>query len=116
MENNQPCKSRRRSVSEVRELLARYRQSQVAQAEFVKGEGICLATLARYLRREKSKCQATGSRGFVEIAPMNAFGPSVRPEPFRVCLREGVTVEIYPGFCGGEVARLLSLIAGMGAQ
>ena len=116
MENIQPCKQRRRSAPEIRELIARYRQSQLTQADFVQGEGICLATLSRYLRREKSKCLATGSRGFIEIAPVNTFGPSVRPEPFRVCLREGVTVEIYPGFCGGEVARLLSLIAGMGAQ
>lgn len=111
-----PLRQRRRSPSEIGQLLNRFRQSQLTQAQFVKEEGICLATLARYLRREKSTPQSILPQGFVEIAPVNA-GPSVRyNEPFRVGLREGISVEIHSGFCASELARLLSVLNRMDAQ
>jgi hypothetical protein len=114
MEEKYPC-NRRRSVSEIRELLVRYHQSQLTQAEFVQMEGICLGTLARYLRREKSQESVAGRHGFVELGSFDAQNGAQCPELFRVCLRDGVSVEIHSGFCAGEVARLLSVLAGLGA-
>ena len=51
--NHHPIRKHRRSSSEIGDLHHRYCQSQLTQAQFVKQEGICLATLARYLQREK---------------------------------------------------------------
>ena len=114
--NHHPIRKHRRSVAEIGALLHRYRQSQLTQVQFVKQEGICLATLARYLRREKSTSQPTKPQGFVEIAPVNARLPIGRSEPFKVSLRQDISVEIHPGFCAGELARLLAVLNGMDAQ
>ena len=109
---NQHLRQRRRSASEIGELLIRYRQSQLNQARFVKKEGICLATLARYLRREKSTHLPAGPQGFVEIAPAAARLPFERSEPFRIRLREDIGLEVPPGFCASELARLLAVLNG----
>ena len=114
--NNNPIRQRRRSATEIQELLQRYHQSQLTQAEFVKAEGICLGTLSRHLRREKLKSIGGEPHGFVEIDPVNAIQSIAHRDPFRVCLSEGVSVEIYPGFCAVEVTRLFSVLNAMGTR
>ena len=59
-------RKRRRNPSEIQELLNRYRQSQVSQVEFVRGEGICVATLRNYINGEGG-LSAGVSRPFIEV-------------------------------------------------
>ncbi len=113
---NNTSPKRRRSAVEIQALLNRYHQRQVTQAEFVIGEGICLSTLVRYLRREAPLASTVGQRNFIEIEPSGSLLAGDRPEPFRVFLPNDVSMEIPAGFCAGEVARLLSVIAGMTAS
>ena len=113
---NNPSPKRHRSAAEIQALLTRYHQSQIPKAEFVIGEGLCLSTLARYLRREAPLASAVGQRNFIEIEPSACMLAGDRPEPFRVFLPNQVSLEIPAGFCAGELARLLSVIAGRAAS
>ena len=45
---------RGRSLEEILDLVHRYRRSQLSQRQFIVGEGICLTTLHKYLRRAKA--------------------------------------------------------------
>ena len=56
---HEPQRKRRRNGAEIEALIERYRQSGLAQAEFVRGEGICLATLSRYLRKTRAATACT---------------------------------------------------------
>jgi hypothetical protein len=42
---------RHRTIPEIRQFLARFRQSGVSQLHFARNEGVCLSTLRRYLKR-----------------------------------------------------------------
>ncbi len=48
MQQSFPSK-RRSSASEIRELVGRFHQSGLSRADFVRNEGICLATPGYYL-------------------------------------------------------------------
>ena len=109
---------RRRSAAEIHALLKRYDQSNATQSEFARDEGMCLATLGRYLRRRESALAEGGSAlsaGFVEVeADVRALA-GMSPMPFRVWIGERLSVEIHPGFCSAETGRLLHLVAAMRA-
>ena len=53
---------RGRSLEEILDLVHRYRRSQLSQRQFIVGEGICLTTLHKYLRRAKA-----GDQGAVNV-------------------------------------------------
>jgi len=108
-------RKRRRNRQQIRELLARYHRSGTTQAEFVTGEGICLATLQRYLKTDGgSRSKEPG--GFVEIDRTGSVIDFRGRDFYRVCLREGVGLEIPAGFAIREVASLLELVLGMEAR
>ena len=53
---------RGRSLEEILDLVHRYRRSNLSQRQFIVGEGICLTTLHKYLRRAKA-----GDQGAVNV-------------------------------------------------
>jgi hypothetical protein len=101
---------RRRSEVEIRELLERYHRSDSSQSTFARSEGICVATLARYLRSERASALATGPR-FVEVEGVGA--PQARSGCFVVRFGGVVSLEVPRGFCSAEAARLVSIIAAL---
>jgi hypothetical protein len=108
----------RRTPEQIRELLERYHQSGLSRAQFVAAEGICLATLARYLKTQAAAAAGQASFGparLIEIedgaAALLSGGLQSRRDFYRVCFREGTQLEIPAGFAPGEVAGLLTLIS-----
>ena len=108
-------RKRRRTPSEIKELLNRYRHSQLPQAQFVRIEGVCLATLRNYIQREAVSSAAVGRR-FIEVERENAFPEICGRQSYRLYLNGGLAVEVPPGFCSREVASLLALISTAGAR
>ena len=116
---------RHRSLSEIYQLLARFRQSGLSQLRFARDEGVCLSTLHRYLKRfadvDPSACSGFAVRpspvAFLEIeAPhgsdsVQASMPNPQQRsPFRLTLASGSVLEIPAGFCRGEAEFLLALV------
>ena len=106
---------RRRSASEIRELVVRFHQSGLSRADFVRNEGICLATLGSYLKRESTAAPRTSRSGppaFFELEPstLRALTGS-RQAMYRLCLTGGLALEVPPGFSREEVEVLLSVLA-----
>ena len=106
-------RKRRRTPFEIKELLNRYRQSQLPQAQFVRMEGVCLATLRNYIKREPVSSAVDGGR-FIEVE--RAFPEICGRQSYRLHLNGGLAVEVPPGFCSREVASLLALIITAGAR
>ena len=103
----------RRTLSEIKERLNRYCQCQLPQAQFVRMEGICLATLRNYIKREPVSNAAVGGR-FVEVE--RGFPEFSSRQSYRLYLDGDLAVEVPPGFCSREVATLLELITTAGAR
>ena len=108
-------RKRHRSVSQIRELLGRYRSGGLSRAEFARVEGICLATLSRYLSIECALPDLAPR--FLEVERGGCI-PSVNgnQEGYRICFQDGLQLEVPRGFSFQEVAGLLSLVAGKGAR
>ena len=106
-------RKRRRTPSEIKELLNRYRHSQLPQAQFVRMEGICLATLRNYIKREPVSNAAVGGR-FIEVE--RGFPDFCGRQSYRLYLDGGLALEVPPGFCSREVASLLELMTTAGAR
>ena len=116
---------RHRSLSEIYQLLARFRQSGLSQLRFARDEGVCLSTLQRYLKRfpdvDPSACSGFAVRpspvAFLEVEPAcggsaQPFAPNPRQRsPFRLTFASGSILEIPPGFCHTEAQFLLNLVA-----
>ena len=99
---------RRRTPDEIVELAERFRRERKTQKEFAKAEGICVATLQRYLRAHSS-----GGSRFVEVDRSElrlpgAGGPA--SEPYRVVFERGVSLEVPRGFSGRELEQILGLL------
>ncbi len=116
-------RKRRRTPSEIKELLNRYRHSQLPQAQFVRVEGVCLASLRNYIKREAVSNAAVGAAvgaaaggRFIEVERENAFPEICGRQSCQLYLKGGFAVEVPPGFCSREVASLLALISTAGAR
>jgi hypothetical protein len=105
---------RRRNTREVQELISRYRASTLSQAEFVRQEGICLATLHNYLKRVSNGSIDVPGR-FVEVE-RTALLPDFGRSNYKITCASGVAIEIPAGFCAHEVASLLELVLSLRAQ
>ena len=101
---------KRRSEVEIRELLERYHRSDSTQSTFARSEGICVATLARYLRNERASALAAVPR-FVEVED-GGFAPGCSGS-FVVRFGGELSLDIPRGFCSGEAARLVLMIAAL---
>ena len=115
MQQSSPYK-RRRSASEIRELVIRFHQSGLSRAEFVGKEGICLATLSAYLKRVSTAStpeRRSEPARFLELESATfppAFGDA--PAMYRLYLKGGVVLEVPSGFARTEVKVLLSVLCG----
>ena len=107
---------RHRSASEIRKLLSRLHSSALSQAQFVQTEGLCLATLRRYLKIHPTKTpptsQSTRTSAFLELEPAS-LPPASSPQrgDYRLHLKAGVILEIPQGFSSREVATLVALVS-----
>jgi len=114
MQQSLPSK-RRRSASEIRELVVRFHRSGLSRAAFVRNEGLCLATLGSYLKRESSAAarpSRSGPPAFFELEPgtlRSLTGP--HQALYRLCLNGGLALELHRGFSREEVEVLLSVLA-----
>ncbi len=78
-------------------------------------EGVCLATLRNYIKRESVSSAAVGGR-FIEVERETAFPEICGRQSYRLHLNGGLAVDVPPGFCSREVASLLALISTAGAR
>ena len=111
-------RKRRRTPSEILQLISRYRASGLTQTEFVRYEDLCLATLRRYLKlipAPDSRPVPPGPR-FLELEPHSlpsaSFTPDLARDGYRISLAGNVKLEIPKGFSRDEVAVLFSLLSG----
>ncbi len=102
-------RKRRRNAAEKEELLSRYRLSQLSKAEFVKSEGICLATLHNYLKSGSNPIEV-GAVAFMEVDRVNGRLDFGGGNSYRISCGGGLTLEVPPGFCSREVASLLDMV------
>ena len=114
MQQSLPIK-RRRSASDIRELVVRFHQSGLSRADFVRNEGICLATLGSYLKRESTapaRTSRSGPPAFFELEPgtLRSLAGS-QHAMYRLCLNGGLALEVPPDFSREEVEVLLSILA-----
>ena len=79
-------------------------------------EGICLATLRNYLKGEPSTSRSAANGSFIEVERTDAFPGDERRHSYRICLKDGVELEIPPGFSDREVVALLEAISTMGGR
>lgn len=89
-----PAKTRRRFTTEQkRAILERYRASGLSQGRFAKREGIALASLTRWLRKERNAGKRPDpAESTVELGRLGSLGSPqewaevVRPDGWRVRL------------------------------
>ena len=107
---------RHRSPLEIRKLLSRFHSGALSQTEFVQAEGLCLSTLSRYLSAHRASAapasQKARAHSFLELEPSPPSPPaSPRRAAYHLLLKTDFVLEVPGGFCGQEVAVLLSLLS-----
>ena len=102
---------RRRNRAEAGQLVAEYEASGLSQVEFCREQGLSLATLARYRKRQTQGSPAAGNH-WVEVKecagrPMLKDGAS---SGLAVALPSGRRIEIGRGFDAHTLAQLLDVL------
>ena len=102
---------RRRNRAEAGQLVAEYEASGLSQVEFCREQGLSLATLARYRKRQTQGSPAAGNH-WVEVK-----GSAGRPalggpagSGLAVALPRGCRIEIGRGFDAHTLAQLLDAL------
>jgi hypothetical protein len=95
---------------ETEQLVAEYGTSGLSQVEFCRKQGLSLATLARYRKRQAQGSPATGNR-WVEVKestgrPVQEGGAS----GLAVALQSGRRIEVGRGFDARTLAQLLDVL------
>jgi hypothetical protein len=114
MQHSIPIK-RRRSASEIRKLVDRFRASGLSRADFVRHEEICLSTLHRYLQSQSAAhagLRHSAPPSFLEVE--SGEPPAVSSAQrgmYRLSFNSGLALEIPPGFSRDEVTVLLAVIS-----
>jgi hypothetical protein len=102
---------RRRNRAEAGQLVAEYEASGLNRVEFCRKQGLSLATLARYRKRETQGSPAAGNR-WVEVkesAGRPALGGPAG-SGLAVALPSGCQIEIGRGFDAPTLAQLLGVL------
>ena len=107
-----PQRQPRRNTAQIQEIVHRYRQSQMAQAAFARLEGICQATLRKYIKREANGHGEESGR-FIEVERGDSSAGAGRHAAYRVCFQDGLTLEIPAGFSLREATGLLEVVFAM---
>ena len=111
-EQTQVVEARRgRSRAEAGQLVAEYEASGLGRVEFCEKQGLSLATLARYRKRQTQGSPAAGNR-WVEVkesAGRPALG-SPAGSGLAVALPSGRRIEIGRGFDAHTLAQLMGVL------
>ena len=102
---------RRRSRAEAGQLVAEYEASGLSRVEFCRKQGLSLATLARYRKRQTQGSPAAGNR-WVEVK-QSAARPALgipASSGLAVALPSGRRIEIGRGFDAHTLALLLGVL------
>ena len=99
---------RRRSRAEAGQLVAEYEASGLSRVEFCRKQGLSLATLARYRKRQTQDSLAAGDR-WVEVAGHPAQGIPAS-SGLAVVLPSGRRIEVGRGFHAHTLAQLLDVL------
>ena len=102
---------RRRSRAEAERLVAEYEASGLSRVEFCRKQGLSLATLARYRKRQAQGSPVPENRWVaVEVS---AGGPALggpASSGLAVALRGGRRIEVGCGFDARTLAQLLGVL------
>ncbi len=109
MENGQVSRSRRRTRSEVEQLVAEYEGSGLRRTEFCRTHGLSLSTLNRYCKRRQVQSEAAGVDRWVAVELAGSrFGSSAGGTAgLTVILNSGRRIEIARGFDADTLHRLI---------
>ena len=102
---------RRRSRAEAGQLVAEYEASGLSRVEFCQKQGLSLATLARYRKRQTQDSPAAGER-WVEVKE-SAGRPALgipASSGLAVVLPSGRRIEVGRGFHAHTLAQLLDVL------
>ena len=100
---------RRRSRTETEQLVGEYEGSGLSRVEFCRKQGLSLATLARYRKRQAQGGAASGSR-WVAV-DVSSAGPTSRASSgLAVSLAGGRRIEVGCGFDAHTLAQLLGVL------
>jgi hypothetical protein len=110
---NLPTRRKRRTPEEINAVAERYWQSELTQRAFAEAEGVCVATLAKYLRlavelRPRSAGPAQADATTLVEVRRQATGPFADPfagEHLRISFPNGTALEMAAP--GRELGALL---------
>ena len=100
---------RRRSRAEAAQLVAEYEGSGLSRVEFCRKQGLSLATLARYRKRQAQGEVVAGSR-WVAVDISGAEPRSRASSGLAVTLPSGRRIEIGCGFDAHALVQLLGVL------
>ena len=104
---------RRRSRAEAEQIVATYEASGLSCIEFCRQEGLSLATLARYRKRQLQAQgeAATGSRWLaVDVSGVSATVGSGTASSLGIALPGGRRIEVGRGFDAQTLVQLLGVL------
>ena len=101
---------RRRSRAEAGQLVAEYEASGLSRVEFCQKQGLSLATLARYRKRQAQGSPAAGNR-WVEVKESTGRpGLDGGASGLAVALQSGRRIEVGRGFDARTLVQLLDVL------
>jgi hypothetical protein len=104
---------RRRSRAEAEQLVAAYEASGLSRVEFCRQQGLSLATLARYRKRQRQAqgAAATGNRWLaVEVSGVSTAVGSGTTGGLAIALPGGRRIEVGRGFDAQTLVQLLGVL------
>ncbi len=106
------ARRRRRTRSEVEELVTGYEGSGVSRTEFCRTHGVSLSTLNRYLRRRTDTQAEPVGVNLVAVELCGARPPARKGEPsgLAVALARGRRIDVARGFDAGTLMQLVGLL------
>jgi hypothetical protein len=100
---------RRRSRAEAAQLVAEYEGSGLSRVEFCRKQGLSLATLARY-RKRQAQGEVVAGGGWVAVDISGADPRSRASSGLAVALPGGLRIEVRCGFDSHTLAQLLGVL------
>lgn len=103
---------RRRSGAEAEQLVKAYEASGLSKVEFCRQQGLSLATLARYRKRQRQAQEETGKNRWVRVEVSGGAMARGTASGLSIALGEGRRIEVGCGFDGPTLVQLLSVLEG----
>src|SRR5712691_1923507 len=101
---------RRRTRTAAGQLVKAYEASGLSKVEFCRQQGLSLATLARYRKRQRQAQEETaGKNRWVRVEVSGGAMARGTPSGLSIALGEGRRIEVGCGFDGPTLVQLLSV-------